>query len=42
LRFRYFDERELKILLERVLRDDPSKANGKTHVTRQELKKAVG
>ncbi|KAF5004552.1 hypothetical protein FDECE_8965 [Fusarium decemcellulare] len=41
LRVRYFDERETQILVERVLRDDPSKAVVRHYVSRDELKAAL-
>lgn len=41
LRFRYFDEREARILTERVLRDDPSKAQVRRNVTWKELRAVV-
>ncbi|PSN69523.1 alternative sulfate transporter [Corynespora cassiicola Philippines] len=36
--YRYFSERETQILVERVLRDDPSKAQTHTKVTNEELR----
>ncbi|KAF4447766.1 alternative sulfate transporter [Fusarium albosuccineum] len=38
LGYRYFTDREAQILYERVLRDDPSKAQLRQHVTWEELK----
>lgn len=39
--FRYFTPREAQILTYRVLRDDPSKAHAKSHVSRDELKRTL-
>ncbi|KAH6680035.1 alternative sulfate transporter [Plectosphaerella plurivora] len=41
LGYRFITERESQILTARVLRDDPSKAHAKTHVSRTELKNAL-
>jgi hypothetical protein len=41
LKFRYFTEREALILSERVLRDDPSKRQVRTHVTWDEFRSTV-
>ncbi|KAI9147230.1 alternative sulfate transporter [Paramyrothecium foliicola] len=41
LKYRYFTEREAQILSQRVLRDDPSKEQVRTHVTWQEFKSTV-
>lgn len=41
LGIRVFTEKESYILTQRVLRDDPSKAHAKPHVTGAELKKVV-
>ncbi|KAH6693765.1 alternative sulfate transporter [Plectosphaerella plurivora] len=38
---RYFDDHEIQILTTRVFRDDPSKINVRTHVSRNELKAAL-
>ncbi|KAM0604208.1 hypothetical protein ACHAP1_005905 [Verticillium nonalfalfae] len=42
LGYRYFTEREAQIIYERVLRDDPTKAQPKRHVTWAEIKSTVG
>ena len=39
--FRYFTEREAQILQQRVLRDDPSKAQAGENVSRAEVKATV-
>ncbi|KAM0540964.1 hypothetical protein ACHAPJ_013426 [Fusarium lateritium] len=41
LKVRYFTERESQILYQRVLRDDPSKAQVGQHVTMKEIKSAL-
>lgn len=41
LGYRYFTEREAQIIYERVLRDDPTKAQPKRHVTWAEIKSTV-
>lgn len=38
---RYFNEHEAQILTARVLRDDPTKVQARTNVSREELKAAV-
>lgn len=38
---RYFDDREIKILVQRVLRDDPAKQKKHTHVSMAELVSAL-
>ena len=40
-RFCYFNEREILILVERVLRDDPSKEQTTTHVSWKDAKSTV-
>lgn len=42
LGYRYFSEREAQILQQRVLLDDPSKAQARPNVSRAEVKAAVG
>lgn len=37
----YFSERELHIIRQRVLIDDPTKATGRSNITRQELVNCV-
>lgn len=41
LGFRYFDERESQILYQRVLRDDPTKAQVRQNVTWEEIRNVV-
>ncbi|PNH53602.1 hypothetical protein VD0003_g3851 [Verticillium dahliae] len=41
LGYRYFTEREAQIIYERVLRDDPTKAQPKRHVTWAEIKSTL-
>ncbi|KAM0334504.1 hypothetical protein ACHAQA_001533 [Verticillium albo-atrum] len=41
LKYRYFTEREAQIIYERVLRDDPTKAQPKSHVTWAEMKSTL-
>ena len=41
-RWRYFNDRQTHILTTRVLRDDPTKALGKIHVSRGEIIKTFG
>ncbi|KAH7310576.1 major facilitator superfamily domain-containing protein [Stachybotrys elegans] len=41
LKFRYFTEREAQILTERVLRDDPSKRQVRTHVSWEEFRATI-